>query len=384
MKKSTKIMLIVVAAVLALCIVITVCVSVMHKNDNRPLPSEEAMQTTTLQNGQNDVAPPLTSDIQQNQTANLQQSILGKWADSANMSGYEFFDDGYVTVTYVNLTVPVVNMPINGSTKGTYTIDGNVVTIKFSIYSKTITKTYSASVDGNQLTMRDLKDSDISTYERAASNGSNVTTSSFDGNAVAEPTGINGGWVSSDGNWRYTFNEDGTLKVSISKVVLPSVSADSLTGSYNGVYMTDDDEITIQFMVDGKKVTLEYDYKISGNTLSLEDSRDDVILFVRGNGAVSTDAGDLIGKWSDGSGMSGYEFKQGGVVEITYVNFTVPVINMPINGTYTGTYTVKGDKVTINASIYSKSVTNTYSFAVENNVLTLKAEDGSISTYMKK
>jgi hypothetical protein len=44
--------------------------------------------------------------------------------------------------------------------------------------------------------------------------------------------------------------------------------------------------------------------------------------------------------------MSGYEFKEGGVVVITYVNLTVPVVNIPINGSFTGSYSISGNKVT--------------------------------------
>ncbi|MCM1365001.1 MAG: DUF5640 domain-containing protein [Faecalibacterium sp.] len=388
MKNSTKIMIIVVSAVLALCIIITACVGISKKNDNKPI---ETVPETTLQsffgasnaNSTDSVSAPVVGDTQQNIDASLPTAIIGKWTDSANMSGYEFFGDGSVSVTYVNLTVPVINVPINGSTKGTYTINGNTVTVKFSIYSKTISKSFSASVENNSLTLKDLEDGDVATYERASASDTE-TTVAYTSGAAATQTGITGGWESSDGTWKYTFNEDGTVRVTLKNVRIPFISADSLTGSYNGIYMTDDDEITIQFMVNDKKVTLEYDYKISGNTLSFEDSHDDVILFVRGAGAVSANAGDLIGKWSDGSGMSGYEFKQDGTVNITYVNFTVPVINMPINGTYAGTYTIKGNKITINASIYSKTITNTYTFSVQGNTLTLEAEDGGISTYSKK
>ena len=83
--------------------------------------------------------------------------------------------------------------------------------------------------------------------------------------------------------------------------------------------------------------------------------------------------------------MSGYNFKDGGIVEITYVYFTVPVVNMPINGKYQGTYSVSGNTLTITSSIYSSTTVNTYTYSVENDVLTLiSAEDGEISTYRRK
>lgn len=387
MTKSTKIMIAIIAAVLSLCIIITACVSISRKNSNEPLSTTAGTSGENVSdNSLNSIEPQQTTASEPiSQTEMLGSAILGKWTDSANMSGYEFFDNGFVTVTYVNLTVPVVNMPINGSAKGSYTVEGNIVTVKFSIYSKTITKTFDASISGNSLTLKDRKDGDVATYERAssASNNEPITSAGVSG-AVTEQTGIIGGWANSDGNWRYTFNEDGTIRVSMNNVRIPSVSSDPFTGTYNGVYMTDDDDITIQFMANGKKITLEYEYKISGSTMSMEDSNDDVLLFVRGGGAASTNAGDLIGKWTDGSEMSGYEFKEGGKVTITYVNFTVPVVNMPINGNYEGTYSVKGNKITVNATIYSKTVTNTYTFSVQNNVLTLTEADGSVKSYIRK
>lgn len=38
----------------------------------------------------------------------------------------------------------------------------------------------------------------------------------------------------------------------------------------------------------------------------------------------------LLGKWMDSSNMSGYEFQEEGIVELTYANFTVPVVNIPV------------------------------------------------------
>ena len=82
--------------------------------------------------------------------------------------------------------------------------------------------------------------------------------------------------------------------------------------------------------------------------------------------------------------MSGFDFKEGGSVDVTYVNFTIPVINMPINGTYKGTYSVSNGRLTVNFSIYGKSVINSYEFSVAGDTLTLKnVEDGKISTFRR-
>ena len=57
---------------------------------------------------------------------------------------------------------------------------------------------------------------------------------------------------------------------------------------------------------------------------------------------------------------------------------------MPINGTYTGTYSVEGDQLTIRYSAFGKAITDVYTFSVENNALVLtNVENGKVSTYMK-
>ena len=152
--------------------------------------------------------------------------------------------------------------------------------------------------------------------------------------------------------------------------------------------MTDENEMTItmQYSVGSVKITEEYKYSLTSNALSLTDKDRDTTIFVRQTAVLqSADAGLLLGQWADSADMSGYNFKDGGIVEITYVNFTVPVVNMPINSTQNGTYTVSGNNVTISRTIGNNTNINTFTFSVENNVLTLvDTTDGSISTYRRK
>ena len=71
----------------------------------------------------------------------LSELLLGKWSDSAGMSGFEFFSDGKVSFTYANLES--LGLSFDGVLKnGTYTLDGNKLTIAYSIYTATIDKTY--------------------------------------------------------------------------------------------------------------------------------------------------------------------------------------------------------------------------------------------------
>lgn len=388
MTKSTKIMMSVIGSVLALCIVVTAGVSISKMGDT---PDEattigsSAEETTAEET----IAVPETTLPPEEA---LKTAILGLWRDSADMSGYKFQTDGYVEVTYVNLTVPVINVPINGTAKGTYSLKGNELTVSFSIYSKTITKKYTASVENNTLSLIDREDGETATYTKVDESEEVSTTmqnaQSITTQPVVIPSGIYGDWISGAGDIEYTFFENGTFCVTYKDAKVPEISKGEINGKYNGVFMTDDDEdsIVLQFSMDSKKVTVKYDYKLTQNALSFEGSEDDTTIFVRKQiSSAPADASSLLGAWSDSADMSGYNFKDGGIVEITYVNFTVPVINMPINGTYNGTYTLDGNRIRITASIYSNTISDEYTYSIDGNTLTLTAvDDGEISTYHKK
>ena len=375
MTKSTKIIIAVIAATLVVCIAVIAGVSIA-KSRRQP-------EVTTASNS------PAPSSVSESTTAapTLQELLVGKWMDSAQMSGYEFFSNGTVTVTYVNLTVPVIDLPINGTANGTYTVTGNTLNVKFSIYAKTISKNFEASVvPQSELTLKNVEDGEVSTYayvKKQESTSASTTTSPAQ---VVNGSEIVGVWANGDSSIKYGFNNDSTVDISFSKGKMSSVSSGELNGSYKGIYMTNGNKLTVQFMMNESKVTQELTYSVSGNTMSLTESSGETTLLVRGGSGYNTSsaASDLIGKWTDGANMSGFNFKQGGSVDVTYVNFTIPVINMPINGTYSGTYSVSGGRVTVNFSIYGKAIINSYEFAVAGDTLTLKnVEDGEISTYRR-
>lgn len=101
--------------------------------------------------------------------AGPEKKILGKWMDSSNMSGYDFQKEGIVELTYANFTVPVVNIPFTGTVKGTYSLgEDNTLTITYSIYSKSITKTYTYSIEDSALTLVEKESGDRSVYIRQA------------------------------------------------------------------------------------------------------------------------------------------------------------------------------------------------------------------------
>lgn len=381
-------MLSVISAVLAVCIVIIAVFSVSKRREDETAPSQAAEQTTfegqtTVQPSVQPSSQPSSQQGEQSSTtaaapsSELSQLILGKWMDSANMSGYEFKENGKVTVTYVNLTVPVIEFPINGSADGSYTLNGNQLTVNFSIYKKTITREYTISVNSNTISMTNKEDGKTSTYEKVSSESS---ASSGSSSSSQTSSGIYGSWQNADATVKYTFNETGIVNLEFSSA---TVLGQKFTGECDGVFILSGDKLTIQYSVLGRQLTDEFTYSVSDNSMSLKDKNGDTTVFIRSTSA-ATGNSSLVGKWSDSSNMSGYEFKDNGDVEITYVNFTVPVINMPINGSFKGTYTVNGNQLTITSSIYSKTITKNYLFSITGNTLTLTdKEDGAVSTYSR-
>lgn len=96
----------------------------------------------------------------------------------------------------------------------------------------------------------------------------------------------------------------------------------------------------------------------------------------------------LVAKWSDSNGLSGYDFHDDGTVDITYINFTVPILNIPFDGTVNGSYTTEKvddvNYVTLNYTIFSKTIQKKYKYSIENSVLTLTDPDNDSQTvYIK-
>lgn len=373
MAKSTKTILIVLCClVTACCVAVGVGTVVKDKEPSTTLPT--VSQTGGSQNESDEPTKSPTSDLQED----LSKLILGKWRDSANMSGFEFFSDGTVEITYVNLTVPIINIPVNGTTKGTYTLNGDKLTTKFSIYSATIEDTYKVSVKGSELSMTNLEELETATYMRAKESETtkpqNQTTvpSSKNNSDILYDDELIGSWVDTEKN-KYKFDYDGSVTLTLGGK------------NYDGIYLTDDGKITIQYASNGKKVTEKYSYTVSKNSLSLEKNGSENLFIREGTGSAAVSDDELLGIWRDGANMSGFEFKPDGICEITYVNFTIPVVNIPINGTFTGSYSVKGNQITISASIYGSSTRDVYEFSVSGNVLTLEnVENGDVRTLMKQ
>lgn len=209
-----------------------------------------------------------TSNTSQNK-GDIANAILGKWNDNANLSGYEFLEGGVVKVTYFNMSSINLEDIIDGTYTGTYVIDGNKITVSYTIYSKAVVKEYTADISENLLTL-----------------------------------------TATDGN--------------------------------KSVYVREGTEEKME----------------------------------------NTD-NELLGSWS--SNLSGYEFKDTGVVSITYIDLSSMGINIPISGKVDGVYTVDGDTLNIKFSIYSAVIEKKYTYSIDGKILTLTdKESGEKGTYIKQ
>lgn len=97
-----------------------------------------------------------------------EKQLLGKWMDSAGTSGYEFFESGAANITYVNFTIPIINIEYDGTVAGAYTLDTDAmqITVTYSIYGKDVNRTYGFSVNEATLVLTDLTENTSSTYFR--------------------------------------------------------------------------------------------------------------------------------------------------------------------------------------------------------------------------
>lgn len=107
---------------------------------------------------------------------NPEKEIIGKWMDSASMSGYEFNDDGTVKVIYVNLTIPVLNVPVSGSVVGTYQLEKETLSITYSLHSRMYNKIYAYEFRDKALVLSELDTGESSVYIRQEQSEEDVTT----------------------------------------------------------------------------------------------------------------------------------------------------------------------------------------------------------------
>ena len=296
----------------------------------------------------------------------LSELLLGKWTDSAGMSGFEFFANGKVSFTYANLES--LGVSFDGKIEnGTYTLEGNKLTIAYSIYTATIDKTYEITISGDELKMKNVEDLKISAYVRTDKFKEPETT------GVSVSDELFGSWENKSLSKTYKFSSDGKVVVSIDGE------------GFNGVYVTEGNSVTIQYTAYNKKLTEKYTYAVTTNTLSLTDEQGTFNFSRMGTGSNQADDGNILGVWRDSANLSGYEFKEEGVVSITYVNITIPVIDVPVNGTFTGGYEIENGVLSLTYYIYGKKISDSYTYEISGNTLKLtNTETAKVSTYIKQ
>lgn len=297
----------------------------------------------------------------------LAELLIGKWSDSAGMSGFEFFENGKASFTYANLNALGLNF--DGKVEnGTYTLDGDKLNVAYSIYTATIDKTYKISIENDVLEMYDVEELETSKYVRTDRLDNIVTTT-----GVSVSDELFGSWENKSLSKTYKFTDDGKVVVAIDGE------------GFDGVYVTEDTSITIQYTAYGKKITEKYNFAVTRTTLSLTDEQGTFNFERMGTSAGITYDEELLGVWRDSANLSGYEFKEGGVVSVTFVNITIPVIDIPVNGTFTGGYEIKDGVLSLTYYIYGKEIKGSYTYEISGNSLKMKnIKDNNLSTYIKQ
>lgn len=359
MNKTTKILVAIIAlGVAALCVGLGYTAV---KNGSDTTTTVATVDPTT-----EPTAEVTTTETTTEKVLTLAELLIGKWSDSAGMSGFEFFDDGKVSFTYANLNALGLNF--DGKVdNGTYTLKGDKLNIAYSIYSATIDKTYKIKIENDVLEMYDTEELNTSKYVRTDRFVEPTTT----GISVSDE--LFGSWENKSLSKTYKFTNDGKVVVAIDGE------------GFDGVYVTEETAITIQYTAYGKKITEKYNFAVTRTTLSLTDEQGTFTFNRMGTSSGVTYDEDLLGVWRDSANLSGYEFKEGGVVSVTFVNIRIPVVDVPVNGTFTGGYEIKDGVLSLTYYIYGKEIKNSYTYEITGNSLKMKnVEDNNLSTYMKQ
>lgn len=227
-----------------------------------------------------------------------------------------------------------------------------------------------------------VSESDTQTDNAEENTASSVTEKKENSNSNSEKL-LLGKWNDNANFSGYEFFDNGTMKVTYFNMAAFNLD-EIIEGTYIGTYDVEDDTITISYTIYSKAVTKKYTFFVDENTLTLSRDGEDAIYVREGAETVMKNVDKkLLGKWS--SNLSGFEFKDTGVVTITFIDLGSMGINIPINGTVDGIYTVDGDEITIRYSIYSGVIEKTYKYSVSKDVLKM-TEKGTNKTgaYIRK
>lgn len=235
----------------------------------------------------------------------------------------------------------------------------------------------------------DEKTSDDTDYESTVETSS-ATKTDGEGSLGVYPTDaetisklILGEWTDNANFSGYEFMEDGIMKITYFNMALLELD-DVISGTYTGTYKIEGNKITVSYTIYSKAVTKTYTVNVDDNTLTLKDEKGESAIYVRKDASTKMDDVDkkLLGSWK--SNLNGYEFMDTGVVAITFIDLSSMGINLPINGTVNGVYTLDGNKLSVKYSIYTGVIEKNFKYEIDGKVLTLTdLSSGDVGTYIK-
>lgn len=242
--------------------------------------------------------------------------------------------------------------------------------------------TTSTSYENSESAQESSVPQDEDKIENTEQNSETPSSNAFEAESISDL--LLGAWTDNANFSGYEFFENNTMKVTYFNMASIGLE-DVIEGTYSGTYTLNGDELTVSYTIYSKAVTKSYKVKVDENTLTLADESGDEAIYVRKDSSSKMENADseLLGAWS--SNLSGYEFKDTGVVTITYIDLSSIGINLPISGKVDGIYTLDGDKITIKYSIYSGVIEKNYKYSVNGDTLTLTdLGNGDKGVYIRK
>ena len=289
--------------------------------------------------------------------APLSEQILGLWSGGiADVSSYEFLSDGTVLLRLVDLDQLLgAELPIDTAIHGDYTLTGDQLKVNYRVGTTRYTYEYTATVDGDTLTLFCKGDGVSSTFRRAKD-------APVDTNALRED--LIGAWTSADDSVKCTFNSDGTLSVTLNDAVLPGRRL-ALTGTADGLYELQSSTLTLQFLLNEETVTVRGTCDVNRNQMSLTASDGSTMLFRRAGTQPdeATAPESLRGTWKSADGTAVYTFNEGNVFSVTYTDCSVGALSKRISGTYPGVYTLEGAALRLMYTAFDTHITEDWTLS---------------------
>ncbi len=200
--------------------------------------------------------------------ADISDLILGEWTDNANFSGYTFMKDGQMKVTYFNMDLINLSNIIDGTFSGTYTLEGDKITIAYTVYNRAVKNTYTVSVDDNVMVLRE-KSGKEAIYVRK---GEKSTMKNLD-------PALLGAWKSNLTG--FEFEETGTVKITFIDLTSMGINI-PINGTVEGIYSISDEGIlSIQYSIYTGVISKKYTYSVDGAALTMNEIGGDEAVYQR-------------------------------------------------------------------------------------------------------